>query len=246
MHDDRAVIESRIDRTLRERIRPAVYPRSVPLAVEVWHVPGEPVPVSEGLSATYEKAAVGDAWGPPWGTSWFRFTGEVPAGWAGDTVEAVLDLGFSHPGPGFSAEGLVYRPDGTPVKGLHPKSHWVRVNGPAVELFVEAAANPLIVGPVTLLGDTETAGDAPLYRLARADLAVFDDTAWNLAHDLDVLVDLMRQQSLDSPRRWEILRAVERALDVLDLFAISETAAAARDKLAPVLELPAHPGAHTL
>ena len=51
MHDDRRVIETRLDRTLRERIRPAVYPQSVPLAVEVWHAPGEPVPVAEGLGA---------------------------------------------------------------------------------------------------------------------------------------------------------------------------------------------------
>jgi alpha-mannosidase len=246
MHDDRRVIEARIDRTLRERIRPAVYPHAVPLTVEVWHAPGEPVPVAEGLRATYAKGAVGDAWGPPWGTSWFRFTGEVPGEWAGQIVEAVLDLGFTNPGPGFSAEGLVYRPDGTPVKGLHPKSHWVRVTEKKIDLYVEAAANPLIVGPVTLLGDTQTAGDEPLYRLARADLAVFDETVWNLVHDLDVLVDLMRQLSLDSPRRWEILRACERALDVLDLFDIAQTAAAAREKLAPALALPAHPGAHTL
>ncbi|GAA1032140.1 glycoside hydrolase family 38 C-terminal domain-containing protein [Virgisporangium ochraceum] len=246
MHDDRRVIEARIDRTLRERIRPAVYPHAVPLAVHVWHVPGEPVPVAEGLRATYAPAAVGDAWGPPWGTSWFRFTGEVPAEWAGRTVEAVLDLGFSHPGPGFSAEGLVYRPDGSPVKGLHPKSHWVRLTERTVDLYVEAAANPLIVGPVTALGDPLTAGDAPLYRLARADVAIFDETVWNLAHDLDVLVDLMRQQSLESPRRWEILRACERALDVLDLFDLEATAAAAREKLAPALALPAHPDAHTL
>jgi alpha-mannosidase len=246
MHDDRRVIEARLDRTLRERIRPAVYPQAVPLAVEVWHAPGEPVPVAEGLAAEYGKAAVGEPWGPPWGTSWFRFTGEVPAEWAGRTVEAVLDLGFVHPGPGFSAEGLVYRPDGSPVKGLHPKSHWVRVTESRVEFYVEAAANPLIVGPTTPLGDPETAGDEPLYRLARADLAVFDDTVWNLAHDLDVLIDLMRQLSMESPRRWEILRACERALDVLDLFDIGNTAAAARDRLAPVLALPAYAGAHTL
>ncbi|GAA0949276.1 glycoside hydrolase family 38 C-terminal domain-containing protein [Virgisporangium aurantiacum] len=246
MHDDRRVIETRLDRTLRERIRPAVYPNAVPLAVEVWHAPGEPVPVAEGLAAGYGKAAVGEPWGPPWGTSWFRFTGEVPAEWAGRTVEAVLDLGFVHPGPGFSAEGLVYRPDGSPVKGLHPKSHWVRVTEQQVELYVEAAANPLIVGPTTPLGDPQTAGDEPLYRLARADLAVFDETVWNLAHDLDVLIDLMRQLSLESPRRWEILRACERALDVLDLFDLEATAAAARDELAPALALPAYSGAHTL
>jgi alpha-mannosidase len=219
MHDDRRVVESRIDRTIRERVLPAVYPVSVPLTVESWTCPGEPVPVADGLAAPYGPAAVGDPWGPPWGTTWFRFTGEVPAEWAGRAVEAVVDLGFGLDQPGFSAEGLVYRPDGTPVKGLHPRSHRVRMPGSGpVSFHVEAAANPLIIGPVTMLGDPATAGAAPLYRLVRADLAVLDETVYDLAIDLDVLVDLMRQLPMDSSRRWEIMRACERALDVLDLF----------------------------
>jgi len=115
MHDDRRVVESRIDRTIRERVKPAVHPLTVPLAVESWTCPGEPVPVADGLAAPYQPAAVGDPWGAPWGTTWFRFTGEVPAEWAGRAVEAIVDLGFGLDQPGFSAEGLVYRPDGTPV-----------------------------------------------------------------------------------------------------------------------------------
>ena len=37
-------------------------------------------------------------------------------------MEAVLDLGFATTEPGFSAEGLVYRPDGTAVKALNPRN----------------------------------------------------------------------------------------------------------------------------
>lgn len=245
MHDDRRVTEARIDRTIRERVLPAIHPLRAPLTVESWVVSGEPVPVAEGLAAPYEPAAVGDPWGPPWGTTWFRFTGEVPAGWAGRAVEAVVDLGFGLDQPGFSAEGLVYLPDGTPVKGLHPRNQWIRFPGTGpVTFHVEAAANPLIVGPVTMLGDPATAGDAPLYRLVRADLAVLDETVYALALDLDVLVDLMRQQPIDSSRRWEILRACERALDVLDLYDIGATAAAARDELAPALAVRAPANAH--
>jgi len=247
MHDDRRVVESRIDRTIRERVKPAVHPLTVPLAVESWTCPGEPVPVAEGLAAPYQPAAVGDPWGAPWGTTWFRFTGEVPAEWAGRAVEAIVDLGFGLDQPGFSAEGLVYRPDGTPVKGLHPRSHRVRMPGSGpVSFHVEAAANPLIIGPVTMLGDPATAGAAPLYRLVRADLAVLDETVYDLATDLDVLVDLMRQLPMDSSRRWEIMRACERALDVLDLFDLGATAAAARDELAPVLAVRAPDNAHRI
>ena len=134
MHDDRSLVEARLKRVLEERIRPAVYPESVPLEVAVWHAPDEPVPVAEGLAGTPEPIAVGARWGAPWGTSWFRVTGTVPQEWAGKTVEALLDLGFDENMPGFQCEGLVYRPDGTPVKGLNPRNQWVRIGAPVAAL----------------------------------------------------------------------------------------------------------------
>ena len=120
MHDDRQLIEERLQRALRERIRPAIYGAAVPLDIEVWHAPGEPVSPAEALAQTYEPAAIGLPWGPAWGTAWFKFSGQVPAEWAGSEIEAVIDLGFSG-GPGFSAEGLVHTTSGVPLKGLHPR-----------------------------------------------------------------------------------------------------------------------------
>ena len=263
MHDDRGLVEARLKRVLDERIRPAVYPESVPLEVAVWVAPGRPdraqsrdrgtVAVAEGLAAEVVPVAVGDAWGAPWGTSWFRVTGRVPKEWAGRTVEAVLDLGFDENMPGFQCEGLVYRPDGTPVKGLNPRNQWVRIGAPAeggeeVCLHIEAASNPVLLDyhpfVPTRLGDIETAHQDPLYKLARMDLAVFDETVWALVIDLEVLGELMHELPVDSGRRWDILRAVDRALDALDLQDVNGTAAAARDRLTEVLSSPAEPSAH--
>ncbi|KAB8193270.1 alpha-mannosidase [Nonomuraea phyllanthi] len=255
MHDDRNLVEARLKRVLDERVRPAVHPESVPLEVAVWHAPGEPVPVAEGLAATPEPIAPGTAWGAPWGTSWFTVTGTVPAAWAGRTVEALLDLGFNENSPGFQSEGLVYRPDGSPVKGLNPRNQWVRVGSPVsggerVHLHIEAASNPVILGrpafQPTLLGDKETAGTEPLYRLGRMDLAVFDETVWQLVMDLEVLGELMAELPADGARRWELLRAVERALDALDLQDVGGTAAAARAELTGVMSSPAAPSAHRI
>ncbi|MEU4330133.1 alpha-mannosidase [Nonomuraea dietziae] len=255
MHDDRQLVEARLKRVLDERIRPAVYPESVPLEVAVWHAPGEPVPVAEGLSAVPEPIAVGDRWGAPWGTSWFTVTGTVPAQWAGRSVEAVLDLGFDENMPGFQCEGLVYRPDGTPVKGLNPRNQWIRVGAPVeggeeVRLHIEAASNPVILDyhpfVPTKLGDKETAGTEPQYRLARMDLAIFDETVWQLVIDLEVVGELMAELPVDGARRWELLRAVERALDAIDLQDVNGTAAAGRAELAGVLATPAAPSAHRI
>ncbi|MEV6398647.1 glycoside hydrolase family 38 C-terminal domain-containing protein [Streptomyces sp. NPDC051907] len=255
MHDDRSLVEARLKRVLDERIRPAVYPESVPLKTAVWNAPGEPVPVAEGLAGVPSPIAVGDMWGAPWGTSWFRVTGTVPAAWAGRTVEAVLDIGFDENMPGFQCEGLVYRPDGTPVKGLNPRNQWVRIGAPVaggeeVRLHIEAASNPVILDyhPFlpTRLGDRETAGTAPQYRLTRMDLAVFDETVWQLVLDLEVLGELMQELPVDSARRWDVLRAVGRALDAVDLQNVNKSAAAARSRLEEVLATPAGPTAHRI
>ncbi|MFD0305570.1 alpha-mannosidase [Streptomyces sp. NPDC127119] len=255
MHDDRGLVEARLKRVLDERIRPAVYPESVPLEVAVWNAPGEPVPVEEGLAATPSPVAVGDRWGAPWGTSWFRVTGTVPEEWAGKTVEALLDLGFDENMPGFQCEGLVYRPDGTPVKGLNPRNQWVRIGAPVaggeeVRLHIEAASNPVILDyhPFlpTRLGDKETAGSEPQYKLERMDLAVLDETVWQLVIDLEVLGELMAELPVESARRWDILRAVEKALDAVDLQNVGATAAAARSQLEAVLAAPAVPSAHRI
>ena len=251
MHDDRKLIEDRLTRVLRERVRPAIYSDPVPLTVRVWHAPGEPVPPAEALSAEFAPAAVTDPWGTPWGTSWFEFTGTLRPEWAGRPVEAVIDVGFGESGPGFSAEGLVYGPDGTAVKGLNPRNQWVRIDprvsdGSQVHFFVEAAANPVITGPVTWLGDERTAGDEPLYRLKRADLALFHPTVWELVCDFEVLDELMRQLPTDQPRRHEILRAIAAALDEIDLADVPGSASAARRRLAPALAAPAVASAHRL
>ncbi|MFE7264626.1 alpha-mannosidase [Streptomyces sp. NPDC057592] len=251
MHDDRTLTEERLGRALRERIRPAVHPRTAELEFEVWHAPGEPVPFTEAVAAPYEPGAIGDDWGPAWGTSWFRVIGRVPRDWAGETVEAVIDLGFTKDRPGFSAEALAHRPDGSVVKALNPRNTWLRIGEPVAggeefTYFLEAAANPEILDGVSPLGDRGTAGSEPLYRVERMDLAVFDQQVWELVQDLEVLDQLMRQLPLGSARRWEILRAVERCLDALDLDSVGASAPAARERLRTVLSSPAHASAHRL
>ncbi|MFJ4780049.1 alpha-mannosidase [Streptomyces sp. NPDC088762] len=252
MHDDRNITEHRLRRVLTERIKPAVHTHPVPLTVARWEAPDEPVPVSEALAARYEPCATGDAWGPAWGTTWFKVTGSVPAEWAGRTVEAVLDLGFDRMMPGFQCEGLVHRADGGEIKALNPYNDWVRVadraeGGEPIDWYVEAASNPVLVHhSPTYEGDKRTSGDRPLYRLARMDLAVFETEVWELVQDLEVLQGLMTELGTDDARRYEILRAVDAALDAVDLGDVPGTAAAARAEVAGVLAAPARASAHRI
>ncbi|WP_326810418.1 glycosyl hydrolase-related protein [Streptomyces scopuliridis] len=253
MHDDRSLVEGRLERALRQFIRPAQYAAREPLSLSVWHAPGEPVPVGQALQGSYEPFTTGTEWGSPWSTSWFRLEGVVPESWAGRAVEVVIDPGFTGEGPGFQAEGLVYDAAGVPLKGIHPRNRHIPVAAPAaggepVRLLLEAAANPAVLHDFepTLLGDVLTAGDRPLYRFAAADLAVLDEEVWHLILDVEVLTELMRELPVDRSRRHEILRALESMLDALDLHDVAGTAAAARGELAETLSRPASPSAHRI
>jgi alpha-mannosidase len=256
MHDDRQLIEGRLARTL-QRVEDAVWSAPVEVDLASWEAPGEPVPVREGLAAAYEPAHVGQRWGAPWGTTWFRVRAQVPHAHAGRPVDLRLDLGFDPDRTGFHVEGLVYRGDGSTVKGLNPRNQWVRVadeavGGEHVELFVEAASNPLLLGGggfdfrPSPLGDPLTAGREPRYRIDRAELAVFEQEVWELQQDLEVLGQLAAELPLEDARRWQVLRSVDRALDRIDVGDIPGTAAEARAELKGVLADPARSSAHRI
>ncbi|MET8431925.1 glycoside hydrolase family 38 C-terminal domain-containing protein [Streptomyces sp900116325] len=254
MHDDRTLVEGRLERALHQFIRPAQYADRSPLGLSVWHAPGEPVPVVEAMKGTYEPFTTGTEWGRPWSTSWFRLEGAVPEAWAGHHVEVVVDPGFSGQGPGFQAEGMLYDAESVPLKGIHPHNRHLTVSasasgGEPVSLLLEAAANPAVLEhgfEPTPLGDVLTAGDRPLYRFASADLAVLDEEVWHLVLDIEVLSELMHELPADRSRRHEILRALERMLDALDLHDVAGTAAAGRAELAEALSRPASASAHRI
>ncbi|MGW2084913.1 alpha-mannosidase [Streptomyces sp. NPDC001880] len=254
MHDDRTLVEDRLERALHQFIRPAQYADRTPLALFVRHVPGEPVPVAQVIQEPFEPFSTGSEWGKPWSTSWFRLEGSVPTGWAGRRVEVVVDPGFSGQGPGFQAEGMLYDAAGVPIKGIHPRNRHLTLPSPAaggepVSLLLEAAANPSVLEhgfAPTPLGDPTTAGDRPLHRFAAADLAVLDEEVWHLVLDIEVLSELMRELPVERSRRHEILRSLERMLDALDLHDVAGTARAGRDELTEVLSRPASASAHRI
>ncbi|GAA4493718.1 glycoside hydrolase family 38 C-terminal domain-containing protein [Actinoallomurus oryzae] len=250
MHDTTPQIEMRVERFVRERIAPAVERRHVALDVTAWEVPDEPVPFAEAAAQSFTVFKPGTSWSRPWGTTWFRVTGEIPEGWGGPDValEMVVDLGFSARQPGFQAEGLIYRPDGTIVKGLEPLNNAVPVGPGPVDLYIEAASNPDVGGHYfylpTPLGDKATAGTEPIYTLRRVDLVERDLTVYGLLQDCRTLAGLMEELEASLPRRAEILRALERMCDVVDPDRVAETAAAGREALADVLASPAYSSAH--
>ncbi|GAA1391671.1 alpha-mannosidase [Luteococcus peritonei] len=251
MHTMAARTEHRIRRFIDERLFPQIYRDRVPLEVAVWAAPDEPVPFAEASDQNYEAFEVGSRWGKPWGTTWFRVRGEVPADWHTTDncrVELDIDLGFTKTMPGFQAEATAWTPEGRIIKGIEPFNSWVPVEGEQVHVLVEAASNPNVseqgwIVP-TPMGDKATAGDGPLYTLMCADVALLDEQVYELAQDVVVLTELMMELPESSTRRLQILAALERMLNTVNPFDLASTAQQGREVLAPVLEKPAHMTAH--
>jgi alpha-mannosidase len=261
MHDDRTFVEARLRRFVSSRLEPALYCSVAPVLVDAWPVPGEPVPFAEATAGEYRPLAIGDPWGRAWGTVWLHVTGAVPADWLDHgerskrfAAELVVDLGFHGNRPGSQSEGLVYTPDGRIVKGIEPRNTYVPLDAGPIDFYIEAAANPDVAGGFadgfdfapTLLGEWQTAGDEPLYRLTRLEVGLRDLEVWELLQDIGVLDGLMRELPLELPRRHEILRALERMLDVMNPDDIAGTVLAGREALAGALARPAYASSHHL
>ncbi|MCC3267589.1 alpha-mannosidase [Arthrobacter gengyunqii] len=252
MHEETSLTIGRVNRVLTERVRPAIHSVSLPLEIAVHQLPGEPITPAEGLALDYEPFTAGSMWGPAWGTTWFRVRGEIPAEWEGRRVEALIDLGFDVNMTGFQCEALAYRADGTPIKSLNPRNQWLPVDATSqsVEFYLEGAANPVLLDYHPFLptqqGDILTSSPEPLYRVRHMDLAVFEPEVFELSLDLDVLIELQAELPESSPRRMRILKALDDALDVLDLQNIVGTAPDARAQLAEVIASPAEASAHRI
>ncbi|NYD67476.1 alpha-mannosidase [Agromyces atrinae] len=243
----------RLARFVGESLDGAVRARTAPLRIEAWEVPGEPVPFASAITRPFSPFAVGTEWGRPWSTLWLHVRGRVPADWVRTErhrAEIVVDLGFDGLAPGFQAEALAFRPDGTIIKAISPRNAYLPVEDDEIDVYLELAANPGIHPEshwvTTPLGDRATAGEAPLYRLRELQLALVDREVWALQQDVAVLAGLADELPADHPRTAQLAAALDRMLDAVDPDDVAGSALTARRLLAPALAAPAAASAHTV
>ncbi|MBK0331897.1 alpha-mannosidase [Brachybacterium sp. MASK1Z-5] len=254
MHDDTRLTEERIRRFVRDHLEGGGRREQVPVSIRAHALPGEPVPPAEAIAALpeYVPIEVGQSWGRAWSTLWLHVTGSVPGEWnrPEDVCELVVDLDFTG-GPGFQSEGLVFTPQAEPVKAINPLNAFMTLApGQRLDHYLECAANPDVAGGWTFaptdLGDPATLPERDLYTIRALHVQRSDRRIRALAEDVRALDGLMHELPETSPRRAEILRALEATLDAADPDDLPGTADAAREALRPALERPAHSSALTV
>ena len=249
MLEDRKTARAHVEDVVRKVVRPAIYARRTPLEVAAHHVHGEPIVPAEAYRRQYEPFAVGGQWGGRWDTTWFRMRGTVPDDWSGEEVVARIDIGGGGVAPSFTAEAQIWRGD-DPVQGLHHMHRDHRIaravkGGEPVELYIEAAANPVPpfhTADWPLLGPDHDG--APMYVLTMAELAIVDREVEALWFDLRTLTQLV-DHVVDEPRNSQVFRVLTEAVSVIDRRDVHGSAKAARAVLAPALERPSSHG-HTI
>ena len=252
---------SRCDRVMQQRLEPYIHEVLDHCSLRACANPGEPEPSADFLARVraggveFTDFAVPGEWGTTWGTTWFEVTGRIDLQRArGRRVELMVNLGWMHHrGPGFQAEGLAYRADGTAIKTANPRNSWIPLvaadGTPNVDLaedgtftiYIEAAANPFVEGPTpfsqTELG--ECADGKPIgYVLSQMDVCAFNEDMFGYYMDLETVSSLMRELKDDDPRYWQLAKALQRSLNAYEERRPA-TVAQARQALAGVLAEPA-------
>ena len=253
MHDNDRILENRINRELIERILPAESLARTPLEVAASALAGEPLDAAAAVVGPFSPIEEGARWGRPWGTTWFRATGELPpdptagSGLAESRchTEVVCEIGFRPGMVGFSAEGAVHTigEHGPEIRcGIHPMRRAVPLgivsSGGRIDFFVEAASNPDFTTSFTAnpMGSRDTAGDSPLYTFGGFWISTVDSEVRALIAEVGLLNDAMRVLPRGHRRRQRLAAMFQRAFDALDPADVQGSTPACRAVLAEGFE----------
>jgi alpha-mannosidase len=224
MPSDPSFDTGRFERFAQDVLAPAVFSNACPLDASV-HQCTEPIPFAQAADAAYQPVTIGWEWGPVWSTAWFRVRGSVPRALAGRAVALRIATG---------TEALLWR-SGEPRHGLDLNRDAVllfprAIEGESVDVMIEAACNHH-------LGQLGTHWDPAEFlarwksekpgKLARCELAAYDETAWRLHRSYVFAMQLMRELPKDGARSHELAGALRRATKLIDERRFAQTAPAA-------------------
>ena len=184
------------------RLKELIYSARVSLTAECAGPVGR-ISHPEAQELDYQPAKRGMELKPLWATYWFRLRGRVPEAWQGQRVDL---LWVSH------SEATLWR-DGQPVQGLNfepaalynssarpdAKLWGSAKGGEEVYLEVEVACNQVFGYDFRELHPYKTR--LP-FVFEQADVALFNQDAWDLYLDYVVLADLLKHREPETLSPW--------------------------------------------
>jgi alpha-mannosidase len=182
---------------------------------------------AEAQALEYRPARMRERLGPLWATYWLRAEATVPNEWAGSRVDLVWDSG---------TEATLWL-EGRPVQGLVTGQY----DRPIAPLVATARGGERVAAEIELAcnayaGAEDIDHETPA-ELERAEIARFDPEAWELLHDLRVLVELEADHAAGLDEAWagELLYELNRFCNLWDA-EDRDTWPAAAAVLAPLLQ----------
>ena len=244
----------RAQRLLDQRISPYVLGDGLNFDVQATEEFFESPHYRDAMNLPTKKFTLGTKWGRPWHTRWFHLVATVPSSLAGKPLAAHIDIGFIGGGDGFQVEAMLWR-DGKRVHAIQPDRRMVHLGtcsaGQQIELWIEAAATPIIAGHQhgfgpTPFGDPATAPTQPLYTFRTARLCVFHADIQEMSIALHSLINLCIDLEETSPLRARIFSALERCDQALNTNDLIGSLPMARRELDAVLTVGNGPSAHRI
>ncbi|HET6848163.1 MAG TPA: glycoside hydrolase family 38 C-terminal domain-containing protein [Gaiellales bacterium] len=192
-----------------DRIRAQIYPDIRDPDHILVAGPVDRIELDEAHRLDYRPCRLGERFGPLWATYWFHIRATVPEEWRGERVDL---LWVSH------SEATLWM-DGRPLQGLNTSPDGARpdamvlahaAGGEHLDLHVELACNGLFGELPRPYASLE-----PVV-LDRCQIARFDERAWRLHHDFDVLrrLEADAAQGLDPTWAGELLSELNRVCNV--------------------------------
>jgi alpha-mannosidase len=244
----------RARRLLDQRITPFVTSGAINFTVNATQEWFESPGYDTAVASPVTPFSIGSKWGQAWHTRWFQLTAVVPQHLANVNTAAYVDIGFNGRGDGFQTEALAYM-NGQIVHAIQPDRRLVHLGahdaGTEIDIWVEAAATPIIAGHEygygpTTFGDPATAPTHSVYTLRAAQLVAYNSAINDLAVALHAVIDLTIDLPDNAPQRARAFAALEQCDLALDVNDIAGTAEAALRTLDAVLSVGNGPSAHMI
>ena len=192
-----------------ERIEALIYADSRDPDRLVVSGPVDRIPIDQAESLAYRDARLGEQFGPLWATFWFQVEATVPAEWAGERVDL---LWVTHSEATLWIDGRAIQGLNTSHEGPRPDALLIEhaAGGEHLDLRIELACN----GKFGQM-DRRYSTVEPVV-LDRCQIARFDEQAWQLHHDFDVLRRLEADavNGLDPTWAGELLSELNRFCNV--------------------------------